>query len=309
MSTLIYTHPVCLEHEAGPHHPESPDRLRAIARGLEGEEFAFLHHREAPMGTVEQIARQHPQELIDRVLNNVPKSGFHYIDGDTAMSPQSGEAALRAVGGICEAVDEVMTGKVRNAFCATRPPGHHAEYDQSMGFCLFNNAAIGAAHAHEVHGAAKVAIVDFDVHHGNGTQNLAERSPYMFYASSHQFPCYPGTGAASETGLNGNVVNVELAPGSGSEAFRSGYEDTILPKLRAFAPDLLIISAGFDAHARDPLAHLRLATEDYEWVTRELVNIADECCAGRVVSTLEGGYDLAALAASVAVHIRVLMGN
>jgi len=309
MTTLLYTHSVCLEHEAGPHHPECPDRLRAISQALEAEEFAFLDRREAPMGTVEQIARQHPQTLIESVFNAVPKGGYYHIDGDTAMSPMSGEAALRAVGGICEAVDEVMSGKARNAFCATRPPGHHAERFQSMGFCLFNNIAIGAAHAHEVHGVEKVAIVDFDVHHGNGTQDMAGQNAYMFYASSHQSPCYPGTGAEGETGLDGNVVNLELAPGSGSEAFREGYENKILPKLRAFSPDLLMISAGFDAHARDPLAHLRLQTGDFEWISRELLKVADECCEGKVVSTLEGGYDLTALAESVAVHVRVLMGN
>jgi len=309
MTTLLYTHSVCLEHEAGPHHPECPDRLRAISQALEAEEFAFLDRREAPMGTVEQIARQHPQTLIESVFNAVPKGGYYHIDGDTAMSPMSGEAALRAVGGICEAVDEVVGGKARNAFCATRPPGHHAERFQSMGFCLFNNVAIGAAHAYEVHGVEKVAIVDFDVHHGNGTQDMAGKNAYMFYASSHQSPCYPGTGTEAETGLNGNVVNLELAPGSGSEAFREGYENKILPKLRAFNPDLLMISAGFDAHARDPLAHLRLQTGDFEWVSRELLKVADECCEGKVVSTLEGGYDLPALAESVAVHVRVLMGN
>jgi len=309
MTTLLYTHSVCQEHEAGPHHPESPERLKAISTALEAEEFTFLQRREAPLGTVEQIARQHPKALIDSVLNNIPTAGYHYIDGDTAMNPMSGEAALRAVGGICEAVDEVMTGKARNAFCATRPPGHHAERYQSMGFCLFNNVAIGAAHAHHVYGVEKVAIVDFDVHHGNGSQDMAEQNAYMFYASSHQSPCYPGTGFERETGLNGNVVNVELAPGSGSEAFREGYEAKIFPKLRAFAPDLLMISAGFDAHARDPLAHLRLQTDDFEWVSRELLKIAGECCEGKVVSQLEGGYDLTALADSVAVHVRVLMGN
>jgi len=308
MTTLVYTHPVCFEHVAGPGHPECPERLEAIERALGGETFSSLIRREAPVGNVEQIARQHPQSLIDGVLNNVPQSGSYYIDGDTGMSPLSGEAALRAVGGICEAVDEVMSGKVRNAFCATRPPGHHAERHRSMGFCLFNNVAIGAAHAHHVHGAAKVAIVDFDVHHGNGTQDMTEQNAYMFYASSHQSPCYPGTGAARETGLDGNVVNVELAPGAGGIQFRAGYENTIFPALREFNPDLLMISAGFDAHERDPLAHLMLKTQDFEWVTRELVKISDECCDGKIVSTLEGGYDLTALAESVAVHVQVLMG-
>lgn len=307
MSTLLFSHPICLEHSNFPGHPEQPDRLRVIETALENPAFFLLDRREAPEGSIKEIKRVHAPYHVEAILESVPKEGFVALDPDTGLSPASGQAALRAVGAACAAVDAVVGGEARNAFCAIRPPGHHAEAAQAMGFCLFNNAAIAARHGRAECGLDRVAVVDFDVHHGNGTQSAFEEDPTLFYASSHQWPAYPGTGMEHETGV-GNIVNVPLAPGSGSEPFRQGYTQRILPELRKFKPNLLIISAGFDAHARDPLAQLRLQTEDFSWVTQELLKVADECCQGRVVSVLEGGYDLSALAASVAAHVRELMG-
>jgi acetoin utilization deacetylase AcuC-like enzyme len=293
----------------GEWHPEAPARLKAVLNALESEEFTFLQRREAPRGTLRQIERVHAPFYVEAIFENVPERGHVHLDADTAMNSASGEAALRAVGAICAAVDAVAEGEVRNAFCAVRPPGHHAETSAAMGFCLFNNAAVAAEHARHAHGMERVAVIDFDVHHGNGTQNHVFRFRDLFYASSHQWPCYPGTGMEHETGVFNNIVNVPLKPGSGSEVFRRGYLERILPALRNFSPELLIISAGFDAHYRDPLAQLRLETEDFAWVTRQLLDVADKCCGGRVVSTLEGGYDLQALGASTAAHVRALMGN
>jgi acetoin utilization deacetylase AcuC-like enzyme len=309
MGTFLYTHPVCLEHEMGDWHPEAPARLRAIIAALETEEFTFLQRHQAPKGTLRQIERVHAPFYVEAVFENVPNHGHVHLDPDTAINPASGEAALRAVGGICAAVDAVADGVARNAFCAVRPPGHHAESSAAMGFCLFNNVAVAAEHARSVHGMERVAVVDFDVHHGNGTQNHFFRYRDLFYASSHQWPCYPGTGMEHETGVFNNIVNVPLKPGTGSEEFRRGYVERILPALRNFHPDILLISAGFDAHARDPLAQIRLQTADFAWVTRELLDVAEHCCRGRVVSTLEGGYDLQALAESTAAHVRALMGH
>ncbi|HEY4343124.1 MAG TPA: histone deacetylase family protein [Parvibaculum sp.] len=305
METLLVTHSACLDHEVPPGHPENPDRLRAVLGALEAEEFALLMRVEAPRATVEQLERVHPPIHIETILNSVPETGFHRVDADTAMSPGSGEAALRAAGAVVHAVDEVMAGRARNAFCAIRPPGHHAEPDQAMGFCLFNNVAIGALHARDAHGLARIAVIDFDVHHGNGTQACFETDPNLFYASTHQWPLYPGTGRAGERGL-GNILNACLAPGAGSAEFREVFAEVILPALTQFAPDFIFISAGFDAHHADPLANLRLSEDDYGWATTELVQLANKLCNGRVVSTLEGGYDLAALAASTRSHVRAL---
>lgn len=262
---------------------------------------------DAPIGDIADIKRVHAPYYVESVLESVPKEGFFQLDPDTGLSPASGEAALRGVGAACAAVDAVMNGEARNAFCAIRPPGHHAEAAQAMGFCLFNNVAIAAKHARHKFGLDRVAVVDFDVHHGNGTQSAFEEDPHLFYASSHQWPAFPGTGMEQETGV-GNIVNAPLAPGSGSVEFRQAYTDRVLPKLREFNPNLLLISAGFDAHASDPLAQLRLQTADFAWVTAELLKVADECCEGKVVSLLEGGYDLPTLGACVAVHMRELMG-
>jgi acetoin utilization deacetylase AcuC-like enzyme len=306
MTTMLVTHPACLEHDPGSHHPESAARLRAVLQGLGAPEFARLERREAPEAAAEDLWRVHPRRHVERILGAVPKSGHVAIDADTVISPRSGEAALRAAGAVVAAVDSVLAGEADNAFCAVRPPGHHAEPEQAMGFCLFNNIAVGALHARAAHGLDRIAVVDFDVHHGNGTQAAFESDDRLFYASTHQHPLYPGTGAASETGV-GNVVNVPLRPMSGSGQFRTSMSERVLPALDAFRPELVLISAGFDAHRRDPLAQLMLEEADYVWITEQLLEIAYRHARGRVVSTLEGGYDLAALSACVAAHIRVLM--
>ncbi|MDP7668342.1 MAG: histone deacetylase family protein [Rhodospirillales bacterium] len=305
MVTWLFTHPMCIEHDPGPFHPEQPERLRAVVAALEAEEFKGLSRHEAPSAERAQIERVHAPAYVDAVFAAVPESGQVHLDPDTAVSSASGEAALRAAGAVTAAVDAVVTGAAKNAFCAVRPPGHHAEASRAMGFCLFNNVAIGAEHARAVHGLARVAVIDFDVHHGNGTQHSFERDPGLFYASSHQSPCYPGTGGEGEHGV-GNVVNAELAPGAGSDAFRRAYEVRILPALAAFAPELVIFSAGFDAHVRDPLAQLRLGTDDFAWVTNAALDVADVSAEGRCVASLEGGYDLDALAEGVTVHVRAL---
>jgi acetoin utilization deacetylase AcuC-like enzyme len=306
MTTLLYTHPACLAHDPGRHHPESPARLRAVLAALDDPEFARLERCEAPEAAREDLLRVHPRRHVEGILGAVPETGHIAIDADTVLSPASGEAALRAAGAVVAAVDAVVAKEADNAFCAVRPPGHHAEPQRAMGFCLFNNAAIGARRAREVHRLARVAVVDFDVHHGNGTQAAFEADGTLFYASTHQHPFYPGTGAASETGV-GNIVNVPLRPMAGSSQFRLGVTQRILPALDAFRPELVLVSAGFDAHRSDPLAQLMLEEADYTWVTEKLLEIAYRHAAGRLVATLEGGYDLSALAASAAAHIRVLM--
>ncbi|HZH27868.1 MAG TPA: histone deacetylase family protein [Azospirillaceae bacterium] len=309
MNTILFTHPACLEHDTGLGHPECADRLRAVLRMLEGEAFQLLDRREAPQATHEQIARAHPPAHIDRVVAAVPAYGHRPLDGDTVLSPGSYEAALRAAGAVVAAVDAVVAGEARNAFCAVRPPGHHAEPEQAMGFCLFNNIAVGAHHARAAHGLRRVAVVDFDVHHGNGTQAIFESDPDFLYASTHQSPLYPGSGGWDECGRYGNVVNVPLRAGSGGAEFRHGMQTWILPALDAFAPDLVMISAGFDGHRRDPLAALDLTEDDFVWATARLCDVADRHCGGRVVSVLEGGYNLAALASSAAAHVRELMAR
>jgi acetoin utilization deacetylase AcuC-like enzyme len=306
MTTLLYTHAACLDHDPGRHHPESPARLRAVLAALDDPEFAPLERREAPEAAREDLVRVHPRRHVEGIIAAIPKTGHVGIDADTVLSPASGEAALRAAGAVSAAVDAVVAKEADNAFCAVRPPGHHAAPQRAMGFCLFNNAAIGALRAREVHGLARVAVVDFDVHHGNGTQAAFEADGSLFYASTHQYPLYPGTGAASETGV-GNVVNVPLRPMAGSSQFRLGMTQRILPALDAFRPELVIVSAGFDAHRSDPLAQLMLEEADYTWVTEKLLEIAYRHAGGRLVATLEGGYDLSALAASAAAHVRVLM--
>ena len=306
MTTAFFTHPACLEHDTGPGHPERRQRLEAVLLALAEPEFAALDRREAPRATLEQIARVHERDYVEDLLARVPQRGWAALDGDTAMSPGSGEAALRAAGAMTAAIDLVIGGGADNAFCAVRPPGHHAERDMAMGFCLFNNVAIGAAHAIAAHGLKRVAIVDFDVHHGNGTQHIFERDARVFYASTHQMPLYPGTGARSEHGI-GNVCNAPLPPFSGGDAFRDAYEEIVLPALQRFQPELLLVSAGFDAHRADPLASLELEAEDFGWVTERLADLAATQCRGRLVSTLEGGYDLGALAESAAAHVAAQM--
>jgi acetoin utilization deacetylase AcuC-like enzyme len=309
MTTLLYSHPACAEHDPGAMHPESSARLVAVLNALAVPEFAALERREAPPVRREQLIRAHPEAYVDAVFEAIPETGHASLDADTTVSPGSGEAARRAAGALCAAVDAVAAGEAGNAFCAVRPPGHHAEPARPMGFCVFNNVAIGALQARAAHGHQRVAVVDFDVHHGNGTQAMFWDDPDLFFASTHQMPLYPGTGGAEERGAHGNIVNMPLAPLSGSGEFRAAMSQTILPALRRFAPDFLLISAGFDAHADDPLAGLRFHEDDYAWATEELLAVARESCDGRVVSTLEGGYNLAALAASAAAHVGALMAG
>src|SRR5262245_12587502 len=262
MSTLLITHPACLEHLTPMGHPERPDRLRAIERIFETERFQGLAREQAPAATLETIALCHPMEYIETIRDATPKDGLVRLDADTSMSPGSFEAALRAAGGAVRAVDEVMGQTVANVFVATRPPGHHAETAVPMGFCLFNNVAIAARHAQSQHGAERVAIVDFDVHHGNGTQEIFWSDPSVMYCSTHQMPLYPGTGSVSERGAHNTIVNEPLRPGDGGSEFRPAFETVILPRLRDFRPDLVIISAGFDAHMPGPLANLNLPEPD-----------------------------------------------
>ncbi|MCB1519611.1 MAG: histone deacetylase family protein [Hyphomicrobiaceae bacterium] len=312
MPTLLLTHPCFVDHDTGYGHPERPDRMRVIDRVLEHELFQALHREEAPLrdDVEQQILLAHPASHLELVRKSRPsKEGDQVrLDPDTVMSPGSWQAALRAVGAGLEAVDRVMDPKSgnRNAFCQVRPCGHHAEANRAMGFCLFSNVAIAALYARARHGAERVAVVDFDVHHGNGTQDIFETDKDMFFGSTHQMPLYPGTGALSETGV-GNVWNAPLRSGDGGSAFREAMESRILPALRNFSPDIILISAGFDAHRDDPLASLELVEDDFMWVTRRLVDIAEKQCDGRVVSMLEGGYDLKALARSVGVHVKTLM--
>ncbi len=306
MTSLLFTHSDCIQHQTGEGHPECPERLSAVIAALEEPEFAKLGRREAPLADQTALARVHDAGFVQHVLDSVPQAGRRALDPDTILSPGSGTAALKAAGAMIAAVDAVVEGQARNAFCAVRPPGHHAEPLRAMGFCLFNSIAVAARHAQAVHGLKRVAIVDFDVHHGNGTQAVAEKDENLFFASSHQYPFYPGTGASFETGL-GNIVNAPLPAGSGSTAFRRAYEKRILPALDAFAPDLVLVSAGFDAHRADPLAALDLEEEDFAWVTARLAEAAARHCSGRLVSVLEGGYDLRALAGSVAAHVGALM--
>jgi acetoin utilization deacetylase AcuC-like enzyme len=309
MTSLLLSHPAALEHRTPSGHPERPDRVRAIERALEDERFADLVREQAPMAGDDLVTLAHPEEYVRAVRDAAPREGLVSLDGDTVMSPGTMEAVLRGVGAAARAVDEVMAGKVANAFSAMRPPGHHAERARPMGFCLFNNAAIAARHAQKAHGAERVAILDWDVHHGNGTQDIFWSDASVLYCSTHQMPLYPGTGALSERGDHDTIVNAPLSPGSDGDLFRDALESRILPRMEAFAPDLIVISAGFDAHWRDPLANLALKEADFAWATGKVLDIADRTCGGRVVSLLEGGYDLDGLSKSVVAHIEVLMGR
>jgi len=306
MTTLLYHHPTAAAHETPPGHPERSDRIRAVMKALSAPEFAPLERREAPIGSEADIVHAHAPDHMARVKAAAPKEGWSRLDADTYMSPATLEAALRCVGAAVAATDAVFAGEADNAFVAMRPPGHHAERRRAMGFCLFNAVAIAAYRARLEHGAEHVAVVDFDVHHGNGTQDIFWDDATLFYGSTHQFPFYPGTGAPSETGV-GNIFNAPLRAGTGSKEFRQAMETIILPALKRFAPDFLIISAGFDAHRNDLLGGLELSEPDFAWVTLKLLEQADASAGGRVVSVLEGGYDLAALAASTAVHVQALM--
>jgi acetoin utilization deacetylase AcuC-like enzyme len=312
MSTLLITHPSFLEHDTGPGHPERPDRMRAIDKVLAHEVFTDLKREEAPLrdDVEEQIALAHPRSYIDWVKSARPQPGEEPVrlDPDTALSATSWEPALRAVGAGLHAIDRVFdpASGIRNAFAQVRPCGHHAEQERAMGFCIFNNVAIAGLYARRKYGAERIAVVDFDVHHGNGTQDIFWSDRNLLLGSTHQMPLYPGTGALSETGV-GNIFNAPLRPGDGGDHFREAFESRILPALRNFAPDVVLISAGFDAHKDDPLANLQLVEADFAWVSAKIAEMADRFAQGRLVSMLEGGYNLAALAKSAAVHVNVLM--
>jgi len=306
LSTQFFYHRDCLDHYPGLSHPESPQRLISITKTLSHTNFDMLSRVQSPKAEFDTITLMHDPYYVESIFNSLPISDSKQLDPDTILSPGSGDALLRGVGGICSAVDNVLSGVSNNAFCCMRPPGHHAEYGEAMGFCIFNNIAVAAKYAQKKYGIDKVAVVDFDVHHGNGTQHLFENDPNLFYASTHQFPAYPGTGAISEVG-SGNIVNVPLKPGTGSKSFREAYTTTILPKLNTFEPELLLVSAGFDAHRKDPLCQLNLNSDDFSWVTKHLIEVADNHCQGMLISTLEGGYDLDALASSVAKHVQELL--
>ncbi|WP_296417652.1 histone deacetylase family protein [Pseudooctadecabacter sp.] len=302
MATALMTHKAGYDHVTPPGHPEQVARLDAVLGALEGMALTPV---EAPLVAEDDLLRCHPKSYVDSIRAAAPEDGWRSLDADTHMSVGSLEAAFRAAGGAVKAVDMVMDGQVRNAFVAMRPPGHHAERETAMGFCFFGNVAVAAKHALEFHGLSRVAIVDFDVHHGNGTQDLVEEDARILFCSSHQMPLYPGTGAAHETGV-GNVLNVPLPDGAGSAAFQAAWRDHVCPRIEAFKPELLIISAGFDAHADDPLAGMMLQDSDFAWVTEQLCDLADRFCDGRVVSCLEGGYDLDALGRSARAHVEVL---
>jgi acetoin utilization deacetylase AcuC-like enzyme len=306
MTTLLLHHAAFLDHATPVGHPERPDRMRALHAALDHADFAALKRIEAPLAEPEAALLAHPERYVEAIRKAIPTEGLTRIDPDTVASPGSWEAAMRALGAAAYAVDAVVTGQADNAFAAIRPPGHHAETARAMGFCLFNTVAVAARHAREVHGLERVAIVDWDVHHGNGTQEIFWSDPSVFYASTHQMPLFPGTGEASETG-EGNIINAPLSPGDGTGEFKEAFTVRILPALSAFQPDLILISAGFDAHHRDPLAQINLQAEDFAWATRALMDVADQSAGGRVVALLEGGYDLQGLAQSAAAHIRQLM--
>ena len=308
MRTLLYTHESSLDHEMGPGHPESPDRLRAIDAALSGERFARLERREAPAATLEQICRAHPETYLRDLESVSPERGYALLEADALMNPKTLGAARHAAGGAAAAVGAVFSGEADTAFVAARPPGHHAGAASPMGFCFLNNVAIAAREALQGHGAERVAIVDFDVHHGNGTQDIFWSDKNVLFCSTHQAPFYPGTGGRNETGAHDTIVNAPLLAGSDGEVFAEAFAAVILPRVKAFRPDLILISAGFDAHADDPLGGLRLQAEDFGEVTKRLLDLADRLCERRIVSLLEGGYDLDALGASVAAHVAALMG-
>ena len=306
MTTILFSHADCLEHDPGSQHPDLPSRMQAVERGLAGDECAGLDRREAPLADLKTLELVHPPAHIERVLSIIPERGRAFIDRDTGVTAGSRNAALRGVGAVCAGVDAVIAGEARNVFCAVRPPGHHAEPRRSMGFCIFANIAIGALHARRNHGLGRVAVIDFDVHHGNGTQKAFEEDETLFFGSTHQLPLFPGTGAASECGV-GNIFNAPLKRGDGGLEFRTAMEKKILPALDKFAPELILVSAGFDAHRSDQIGGLNLEDSDFAYITKRLMDIATRHASGRLVSALEGGYDYASLRSASAAHVRTLM--
>jgi Deacetylases, including yeast histone deacetylase and acetoin utilization protein len=309
MTTRLYEHPIFLEHVTPPGHPERIDRIRALNVALEHPNFGGLDRKEAPQANEDAVTLAHPEEYLFSIMRQIPEEEgeINQIENDTYASPKSLQAALTAIGGAMAAVDDVMTGSADNVFVAARPPGHHAETAKAMGFCLFNTVAIAARHAQRVHGVERVAIVDWDVHHGNGTQEIFWNDTSVLFCSTHQMPLYPGTGAKNETGVKNNVVNAPLSPNASSDHFREAFKSRVLTALNDFSPDLILISAGFDAHHRDPLAQINLVGEDFDWATGRLMEVADKFAHNRVVSLLEGGYDLEGLAESAGMHIMRLM--
>ena len=316
MTTRLYWHPIYLEHRVPPGHPERPDRIRALMSELEGPDFYRLDRVEAQMASEDAILLAHPESYVEKIRREIPEpiddeeapQPINKLGVDTYVSPKSWEAALLAIGAANAAVDDVFSGQADNVFVASRPPGHHAELSTAMGFCLFNNVAIAARHAQRNHGAERVAIVDWDVHHGNGTQDIFKDDPSVLYCSTHQFPLFPGTGRKDEVGV-GNIVNAPLSPNTGSREFREAFNSRVLPALDNFRPDLVLISAGFDAHFRDPLAEINLDEADFDWATGKLMERAERFCNHRLVSVLEGGYDLEGLSQSASSHItRLLKG-
>ena len=306
MTTLFLTHPAALQHVTPSGHLERVERLEAIYAALRHDDFAALDRRTAPQADEAEVLRGHSAAYLAEISHARPEAGWNQLDPDTFMSPGSWEAALRAIGGVEAAVDAILAGEAKNAFVAMRPPGHHAERARSMGFCLFGTVAIAAKYALDHHRLSRVAVLDFDVHHGNGTQHILWDEARAMFVSSQQMPLWPGTGAADEVGAHGQVINLPLPPGSGGAEMRTAWE-AALARVAAFRPDLILVSAGFDAHRDDPLANLNWTEADYAWITHAICDLADDCCGGRVVSALEGGYDLDALAASAAAHVRVLM--
>ncbi|ANP84324.1 histone deacetylase family protein [Rhizobium leguminosarum] len=309
MSTRLYEHPIFLEHVTPAGHPERSDRIRAINVALEHPNFERLERREAPQANEDAVLLAHPEEHLTAVMREIPEEEgeINQIEADTYASSKSLQAALTGIGGAMAAVDDVFTGRADNVFVAARPPGHHAEKMTAMGFCFFNNAAIAARHAQKTHGAERIAIVDWDVHHGNGTQDIFWDDPSVLFCSTHQMPLYPGTGAKDEKGTHNTIVNAPLSPNVGSDHFREAFKSRVLPALDDFRPDLIIISAGFDAHHRDPLAQINLTGEDFDWATGRVLELADRHAKNRVVSLLEGGYDLEGLAESAGMHILRMM--
>lgn len=308
VTTLFVSHFSSLDHDTGPHHPERPDRIRAIDEILGQQRFSMLRRASAPGNDRAAILRVHPKNYADAIEAATPAGGRVHLDADTVMSEKSFQAITHCVGGVTAAVDEVMRGTASNAFVAMRPPGHHAETAQPMGFCFFNTAAIAARHAQAVHGAERVAILDFDVHHGNGTQEIFWSDSTVLYASTHQMPLFPGTGALGQCGDHDNIVNAPLSAGADGVIFREAMESRLLPRIEAFCPDLIVISAGFDAHRRDPLGGLYLVEADFAYATERMMEIAARHAGGRIVSVLEGGYDLEGLALSVSAHVTALAG-
>ena len=309
MSTRLYEHPIFLEHVTPAGHPERSDRIRAINVALEHPNFERLERRPAPQANEDAVLLAHPEEHLIAVMREIPEEEgeINQIEADTYASSKSLQAALTGIGGAMAAVDDVFTGRADNVFVAARPPGHHAEKMTAMGFCFFNNAAIAARHAQKTHGAERIAIVDWDVHHGNGTQDIFWDDPSVLFCSTHQMPLYPGTGAKDEKGTHNTIVNAPLSPNVGSDHFREAFKSRVLPALHDFRPDLIIISAGFDAHHRDPLAQINLTGEDFDWATGRVLELADRHAKNRVVSLLEGGYDLEGLAESAGMHILRMM--